>query len=217
MKIPNSRIVGVASNNASFVRMEPAYYAPFYRRVWGIRLQGENLKVEPLEETAHPDAKYHQIDSIEAEARMLQAKFGREMYDMVFPEGEADLRKAIEREIDKDLARSRKLRETSKIPHASFLVFGLTDFERPADPTVVDTDSTKKDKLDGIDRYNKESTKLAIALQTAGFPDRDSCIGADIVKLCEAGVSPEVALRLSLATEVKTDDAIATTDADGNP
>jgi hypothetical protein len=216
MKIPNSRIVGDATNNSSFVRMEPAYYAAFYRRVWGIRMAQNNLKIEPLDEGTHADARYHEIDSIEAEARLLRAKFGTEMFDMVFPAGTDDLRIAVEREIVKDIERAKKTRETAKIPHASFMAFGLPTFECPTEPTLVDTEAIRRDKLEGIDKYNKEAVKLALALQNAGFQTVESCAGADIIKLCEAGVSPSVALRLSTPTEV-TNDALAHANAVGSP
>jgi len=197
MKIPNSTIEAKAENGAAFVKIEPAYYAQFYRRVWGIRLTAENLKVTTLGEDAHASARYHDIESLDAEKRHLCARFGVEMFDMVFPGGEEDLRAAVKKEIDKEVARAQRVRATSAVPHQSYMDFGLSDLDNPPAPNSIDTEAVRKDKTDAIDKYNRENKRLAIALQTAGFPNRNSCIGVEIMRLCEAGISPEIAVKLA--------------------
>jgi hypothetical protein len=204
MKIPNSLITATADNNASFCRLEPAYYAPFYRRVWGRRISESDMKVEALPDNAHPDVRYHDIDGVEAESRRLRSRFGVELYDAVFPMGDEDLRVKIETEIKKDIARLRHVKNVSEIPHSSYLEFGLSSLEHPEAPEMIDTEGVRTCKTEARLRYDVDNNKLALALQAKGFANRNACIGVDIMRLCEAGVSPDVAMRLSEPEEALT-------------
>lgn len=167
MRIPNSVISLNSKRGDSFVRLEPAYYALFYKQSHGPNSEGTSLLVEPLPEGADADARYRNVDSVEAEARQLMERFntttdpgrGARFFERVFPGGESDLRKAINSTIAEEAQRILRLKKAlSPVAHKSWAKADVTE-------------------------------EWGIALQQAGFATRQDCIGKELVDLCRASIT----------------------------
>jgi hypothetical protein len=126
MLIPNSEIVISAANNAGSVKIQPEYYGPLYSLVWSSRLaNGEGVKVTPLSADAHPSARYHEIESVDAEYNLLCALFKQPVVNQIYPTKDS-LRAAIKVAIEKDLDRVREIKERpAPVADQSFLDAGV--------------------------------------------------------------------------------------------
>ena len=176
MQIPNSIITMRLHSGVGYGPIiAPAYEARLYRKLHGNKLLPEygngGIEVAAYPEDGIADTRYTDAPTLDIEIGRLRTKFKGDargpLFDQVFDE--SDFKATVEKMLIDEAVRIRannKPKEAS-IPHASFLMFGLSEAQ-------------------------------AVALQGAGFANRDACVGVSLMDLNSVGgIGIELAQRLS--------------------
>jgi hypothetical protein len=176
MQIPNSIITMRLHSGVGYGPIiAPAYEAKLYRKLHGTRLLPEygtgGIDVQPYPDAGIDDTRYTDAPTLDIEMGRLRTKFKGDARGPLFDQvfDEADFKATVEKMLIDEAAR---IRANRKPKEASIPHASFTAF--------------------GL------TEAQAVALQGAGFANRDACVGMSLMDLNNVGgIGIELAQRLS--------------------
>jgi hypothetical protein len=184
MRIPHVIINIHAANNAGSSKSLPRYCAPLLKRQWAGKLRDDS-GIEVVEYTDYnpsDTARYHEIESVEDEERVVRAMFPG-AFAAVYPDG---LRAEIEKVLVEDAEKVRRAKAAAAVvisAHPSFITAGCKEpqaiaLQKAGFATLADVpqDLMVVAEIPGID------TVLAMDLVAAGVAERNKAAAASAKK-----------------------------------
>lgn len=176
MQIPNSIITMRLHSGVGYGPIiAPAYEAKLYRKLHGAKLLAEygngGIDIQPYPDNGIDDTRYTDAPTLDIEIGRLRTKFKGDARGALFEQvfEEADFKATVEKMLIDEAAR---IRANRKPKEASI-----------PNPTFL---------MFGL------NDAQAVALQAAGYLNRDMCVGASLMDLNNVGgIGIELAQRLS--------------------